>query len=75
MKTIEIIKHTGEFEKITETVDGKKMERKKEILTTEKEYRCEDGEEQSLLQRARLTAELWTRYKGEKFQARIQEAK
>ena len=68
MKTIEIIRFTGEMEE--KEIDGETVE----IPVTEvaKEYECEDGEENSLLSRARLTAELYSRDQEGEFQARIQ---
>ena len=60
MKTIVIVKHTGEFVDEIET------------LETVKEYTCEDGEENSLLSRARLTAELYNRDREGDYQARMQ---
>ena len=59
MKTIELVKHTGEFIDEIETL---------EIV---KEYTCEDGEENGLLSRARLTAELYSRDRDGEFKARI----
>ena len=69
MKTIEIIRFTGEIEEIT--VDEVTTEVPVFVVT--KEYECQDGEENSLLSRARLTAELWTRDKEGEYTARIQE--
>ena len=63
MKTIEIIKHTGEHK----TVDGAEQE----ILETVRQYQCEDGQENNLLYRAKLTAELYSRDTGYKHEAKI----
>ena len=68
MKTIEIIRYTGETEK--KTVDGETVETP--VYEIKSTYTCEDGEENNLLARARLTAEIWTRDKEGDFQARIQ---
>lgn len=73
MKTIELKKHTGEYETITETVDGEQVTWEQEILETANSYTCEDGQENDLLRRARLTAELWTRDTGFQHDARIKE--
>ena len=77
MKTIEIIRFTGEMEEKTVTVKdeaGVDVKQVQEFPVTEltKEYTCKDGEENSLLSRARLTAELFSRDKEGDFQARIQ---
>ena len=76
MKTIEIIRYTGEMEEkevITQDEAGKDITQMVETPITEKvkEYTCEDGDENSLLTRARLTAELHTRDKEGDFTARI----
>ena len=77
MKTVEIIRFTGEMEEREITVkdeEGKDVKLITEIPVTEvfKEYECEDGEENSLLYRARLTAEINVMTGGGQFQARIQ---
>ena len=77
MKTVEIIRFTGEMEEkeiIVKDELGKDIKQMVETPVTEiaKEYTCEDGEENSLLSRARLTAELHTRDKEGDFTARIQ---
>ena len=77
MKTVEIIRFTGEMEEIEKTVKNEAGKDVKQIFlnpVTEiaKEYECEDGEENSLLSRARLTAELYNRDEEGDFQARIQ---
>ncbi len=76
MKTIELIRFTGEMreEEVTgKDENGDDITQTIEIPITEmiKEYECEDGEENSLLSRARLTAELYTRDKEGDFTARI----
>lgn len=68
MKTVEIIRFTGEMEE--KKIDGKTV--KLPVTEVAKEYECEDGGENSLLSRARLTAELYNRDKEGDFQARIQ---
>ena len=67
MKTIELIRFTGEMTE--QEIDGEITE----IPVTEvvKEYTCEDGEEDSLLFRAKLTAEIYSRDKDGDFEARI----
>ena len=77
MKTIEIIRFTGEMEEkevITQDEAGKDIKSMVETPVTEitKEYTCEDGEENSLLSRARLTAELYNRDREGDFRARLQ---
>lgn len=76
MKTIELVRFTGEMEEkeiITKDEAGKDIKQMIETPVTEitKEYTCEDGEENSLLSRARLTAELYSRDKKGDFRARI----
>ncbi len=68
MKTVEIIRFTGEMNE--EEIDGEMVETP--VTEIAKEYECEDGEENSLLTRARLTAELYSRDQEGEFQARIQ---
>ena len=77
MKTVELIRYTGEMEEkeiIVKDEAGKDVKQMIETPITEiaKEYTCEDGEENNLLSRARLTAELYSRDKDGRFQARIQ---
>ena len=67
MKTVELIRYTGEMD-VTE-IDGETVETP--ITEMVKEYECEDGEENGLLSRARLTAEIYSRDKDGRFQARI----
>ena len=68
MKTVEIIRFTGEMEE--KEIDGEMVETP--VYGVAKTYECEDGEENSLLSRARLTAEIWTRDKEGEFTSRIQ---
>ena len=76
MKTVEIIRLTGEFEDqeiIVKDEDGKDVKQTVQIEIAEliNSFECKDGDENQLLYRARLTAELRTR-KGEgNFRARI----
>ena len=77
MKTIELIRYTGEMteQEVTgKDENGDDITQTIEIPVTEmvKEYECEDGEENNLLSRARLTAELYSRDQEGTFQARIQ---
>ena len=77
MQTIELIRYTGEMEEIEKTVkdeDGKDVTQifLNPVTEIAKEYTCEDGEENNLLSRARLTAELYSRDQEGTFQARIQ---
>lgn len=76
MKTIELVKFTGEMTEKEITVQdelGKDFIQIVEVPVAEsvKEYTCEDGEENSLLSRARLTAEIYNRDREGYFIARI----
>lgn len=83
---IEIIRYTGETEeKEITTRQPKKViipEEDMEDVTTTVEiplfevaevYNCNEGEEESVLSRARTTAEIWTRDKEGEFVARVKE--
>lgn len=76
MKTISIVKFTGEMElKEITTQDAEGLDVIQEVESPVYEvasmYTCEDGEENALLSRARLTAEIWTMTKEGEFTARI----
>ena len=83
---IEIIRYTGEMEEKEITTRRPKkvvipeedMEDVTEIIETPlfevvQDYNCSEEEAESILSRARTTAEIWTRDKEGEFVARIRE--